>query len=135
MNPHLSGTKIAFLLSLGSTLVCACTPEERADEDEDDGNGNGNDSSDPTSASNDVCIPYAEQYAECFYDGDPEDFEYWRESCESTLMRYTEYFGSACRTALEDAFACMAALDCATFEGEGGCEAEWNAVANPCEEG
>ena len=81
-----------------------------------------------TGAEYGVCFDYAKTAAEC--DDMVDQTEQYME-CEGLLDYYAGY-GKACLGAAEEFYACVAELDCRTFNSEEGCEKEGLAVDAAC---
>ncbi|MEZ4452906.1 MAG: hypothetical protein R3B09_25835 [Nannocystaceae bacterium] len=78
------------------------------------------------------CTAWATKYVECnMYR--PDMIPMVASYCQLNIDGSTREYGEACGTALEEFYACLAALDCAEFDGDNPCPTENAAVEAQCQ--
>lgn len=128
---------LSFLLGLA---IAGCG----AAVDEPPGGGTGDDG-DLLDAAIDACVPWAKHYADCYnaqYASEDYMLSYvaFVGYCIS-YFGYAQTIGPACVDAIAEYHACITALDCEAFIGDGGegerqpCEAAAAAREEACDEG
>jgi len=84
-----------------------------------------------TPPAGEVCTNWGAKNAECYME--PADqASYIGLFCQDAIWRGTNKHGPACGMAIEDHYACVAALDCADWESQAGCEATFDKVLKEC---
>jgi hypothetical protein len=81
--------------------------------------------------SGELCTSWGAKYAEC-YMKPVDQASYYGLSCERAIWEGTNEDGPECGAAREELYACLAALDCATFLSDTRCEVEVAKVFDKC---
>lgn len=78
-----------------------------------------------------VCTSWGVKYTEC-YMKPADQASYIGLFCQRAIWKGTNKHGPACGMAIEDHYACIAALDCVNWDSQAGCEATSDKVKKEC---